>query len=135
MAEGPAQRRATLAFAALLIAAGVGLAIGPGDTIHHEIHKLNLPLVGGCCCADATHSTCAWNDHYGHPWRSHRKVGATGVVLVVAGLGSGVISFARSQRARARLKAGACVGCGYDLSGTLPAGIALCPECGRPAAI
>jgi hypothetical protein len=134
MAEPFPHRGRTLILAILTAAAGVCLAIGPGDGVHHELHKLNLPVIGGCCCADATHSTCGWTDHFGHPWSGHRKVVATGRVLVVMGLAVGVLSVA-ARWLRRRVSAGACSACGYDLRGTLPFGIARCPECGRPAAI
>ena len=52
-------------------------------------------------------------------------------ILIFAGLG-GLLGFLgyRSEQRR-RLRKNLCLGCGYDLTGTIVAANANCPECGR----
>ncbi|MBI5397743.1 MAG: hypothetical protein HZA91_20790 [Verrucomicrobia bacterium] len=54
------------------MAAGLLVMVGPGDVMHHQLHKWNIrPYFKRCCCANADHSKCAWNDHFGKSWSAH----------------------------------------------------------------
>lgn len=77
------------------LAMGIGLAImiGPGDALHHQLHKWDIkPYFVRCCCANADHTECAWTDHSGHRWAAHHRLSRAGFLLAtcsaaLAGLG------------------------------------------------
>jgi len=53
-------------------------------------------------------------------------------MLVFAGLGGLLGHLVHRRKRQERLEATQCVGCGYDLTGTVIANRAKCPECGLP---
>ena len=54
------------------IALGLLVGVGPGERLHHDIHKKNIePYFRECCCANEDHTQCAWPEHFGKPWRDH----------------------------------------------------------------
>ena len=61
--------------------------VGPGQYLHHQLHKWSMPSFNECCCANEEHSECAWNDHFGHAWSAHRSIPVVGFyILIVSSL-------------------------------------------------
>ena len=75
---------------------GLIIWIGPGETIHHQLHKWDIrPYFYECCCVNEDHTECAWDDHFGKPWRYHHPgISRAGLFLLLISLVSlGISSY------------------------------------------
>jgi hypothetical protein len=77
----------SFASAAALALLGAVLLAGPSESLHHLLHKHAVWPFDPCCCAPPGHASCAWSDHFGHPWSRHAKIAGAGKLAVIAGIG------------------------------------------------
>ena len=82
-----AARLALMVLGLWILGAGMLCAIGPGDRLHHELHKRGIGPFKPCCCRNADHTVCAWGDHFGGPWRAHHpRIARLGLPMIGCGV-------------------------------------------------
>ena len=114
----------------LTVLLGLLLALGPGETLHHQLHKWDIkPYFRECCCADPRHTRCAWGDHFGGPWRRHHPgISLFGFTVLGLTVVVGLTACVCRCLCKGLIPPGHCQDCGYDLTGNVSG---RCPECGK----